>query len=58
MPIKRVALVKKSDKKQEAWDKLQILLSSRINDAENGAISNKTFNQITDEEIIDLERTP
>jgi len=40
---------------QEAWSKLQALLSSRISEAESGAISNKTFDQITDEVIIGLE---
>lgn len=41
----------KTNKEQKAWNELQALLSSRITDAENGAVSNKTFDQITDEVI-------
>ena len=40
-----------NDKEQKAWEELQSLLSSRIANAEKGAISNKTFNQITEETI-------
>lgn len=43
---------KKTDvKEQEAWKKLQNLLASRVADADNGAVSKKTFDQITEEAI-------
>ncbi len=40
-----------NNKEQKAWEELQNLLSSRITNAEKGAISNKTFDQITEEVI-------
>ena len=44
----------KTNEEQEAWNELQALLASRISDAENGAVSSKTFDQITDEAIREL----
>jgi len=43
--------VEKTKNKQDAWNELQALLTSRIINAEKGAISTKTFDQITDEMI-------
>jgi uncharacterized protein (DUF1778 family) len=47
--LEQIFPAEKTNKEQEAWNELQALLASRISDAENGAVSNKTFDQITDE---------
>ena len=39
------------DDEQAAWDELENLLAARIEAAENGNISTKTFEQITEEVI-------
>ncbi len=49
--LEQIFPAEKTNKEQEAWNELQALLASRISDAENGAVSNKTFDQITDEVI-------
>jgi len=49
--LEQIFPVEKTNKEQLAWNKLQALLASRISDAETGAVSNKTFDQITDEVI-------
>ena len=49
--LEQIFPAEKTAKKQEAWNELQALLASRISDAENGAVSTKTFDQITDEMI-------
>jgi len=49
--LEQIFPVEKTNKEQLAWNKLQALLVSRISDAETGAVSNKTFDQITDEVI-------
>ncbi|MCK4492679.1 MAG: hypothetical protein KAU26_01370 [Methylococcales bacterium] len=36
---------------QNAWEELKKLLSERITAAESGAVSDKTFKQITDEAV-------
>ena len=52
--LEQIFPAEKTNKEQEAWNELQALLASRISDAENGAVSNKTFDQITDEVIREL----
>ena len=49
--LEQIFPVEKTNKEQLALNKLQALLASRISDAETGAVSNKTFDQITDEVI-------
>lgn len=39
------------DDEQAAWDELENLLAARIEAAENGNVSTKTFDQITEEVI-------
>ena len=40
-----------TDEEKTAWGELQTILTSRITKAESGAISNKNFDQITNEVI-------
>ena len=42
---------KMTQDEQKAWNELQAMLNTRISNAKQGAISKKTFNQITDETI-------
>ena len=36
---------------QSTWDELQSIISARIKNAEQGEVSNKTFDQITNDVI-------
>jgi len=40
-----------SNDEEQAWKELQLLLSERIAQAENGGISTRTFEQIAEEEM-------
>ena len=46
-----LGLAGNTNKEEKAWNELQALLTSRISDVSKAAISNKTFDQITDEVI-------
>ena len=46
--LEQIFPVQISEEEQTAWEELQSMLSSRIAKAEDGAVSQKTFSQITD----------
>jgi len=49
--LEQIFPVQISDEEKDAWNELQTMLNARIAKAEGGAISQKSFDQITDEVI-------
>lgn len=49
--LEQIFPIKKTQEEQEAWEELQNILSTRIENANNGRISKMSFDQITDDVI-------
>ncbi|NEP62292.1 MAG: antitoxin [Symploca sp. SIO2G7] len=52
--LERLFPVEVNQDEQQAWDALKSLLSERVAAAKRGEISNKTFEQITEETLQEL----
>ncbi|ETX07735.1 antitoxin [Candidatus Entotheonella palauensis] len=45
-----------TDDEQQAWDELKAVITERVNAANKGAVSSKTFEEVTEETLRSLGR--